>query len=74
MVLLQAKQVAAAQLAAGAGDNVAALANLEIDDELDAGTFHLRRMQWVTDLKAKGQNPYPHKFHVSLQLPAFIKT
>ena len=22
--------------------------------------------------KARGENPYPHKFHVSVQLPAYV--
>ena len=26
----------------------------------------------VQKAKARGENPYPHKFHVSMQLPAYI--
>lgn len=33
--------------------------------------FKLRLAQ-ITELKQKGENPYPHKFHVTLSLEDFI--
>ncbi len=41
-------------------------------DELDPSKYFANRMASIDALKAKGLNPYPHKFNVSLSLNAFI--
>jgi lysyl-tRNA synthetase class 2 len=28
----------------------------------------------LAEVKAKGINPYPHKFHTTMRLPEFVKT
>lgn len=33
----------------------------------------LRRVTAVQKAKARGENPYPHKYNVSIQLPAYIE-
>ena len=33
----------------------------------------LGRVAMVEKAKARGENPYPHKFDVSIQLPAYVE-
>ncbi|XP_067938324.1 lysine--tRNA ligase-like isoform X2 [Watersipora subatra] len=42
------------------------------DDDLDPTVYREHRIAQVQSLKASGQNPYPHKFHVDLSLSDFI--
>ena len=39
---------------------------------MDPSKYFANRLASVDALKAKGLNPYPHKFNVSLSLSAFI--
>lgn len=43
------------------------------ETELDATAYYDMRQKAVQDLKDAGKHPYPHKFHVSLSLAAFIE-
>ena len=76
---LQAKQAAdaaakAAAKAEAAGPEGAAAAALEDDsnEETDPTKYFENRVRAVEAAKARGDNPYPHKFHVSTQLPAYV--
>eukprot|EP00296_Roombia_truncata_P007589 JP446034.1.p1 GENE.JP446034.1~~JP446034.1.p1 ORF type:complete len:593 (-),score=245.05 JP446034.1:128-1906(-) len=50
-----------------------AAAEAEDDDEMDPTQFYENRKKALETFRAAGNNPYPHKFHVGLSLPAFIK-
>lgn len=71
----QAKQAAAAAERAAAkaakGDTVA----LEDDasEETDPTKYYENRVKAVAAAKARGDNPYPHKFEISTQLPAYVE-
>eukprot|EP00912_Choanoflagellata_sp_UC4_P001181 UC4_evm1s739 len=41
--------------------------------EMDQAQFHEYRKNQVADIKKNGKNPYPHKFHVSISMRAFIE-
>lgn len=41
-------------------------------DESDPARYHAQRLRFLEAARARGANPYPHKFHVSVQLPAFV--
>ena len=73
--LPQAKQAveAAARAAEKAAKGGAAPA-LEDDsnEETDPTKYYENRVRAVVAAKARGENPYPHKFHVSIQLPAYV--
>ena len=45
----------------------------EDEEELDPTKYYENRKNWILSEKAKGNNPYPHKFKVTISLPAFIK-
>ena len=67
-----AKAVANAAKAAEAGPSKAKKAGEE--EELDPTKYFENRCEWVKAQKSQGaggQNPYPHKFEVSLSLPDF---
>ena len=71
---LQAKQAAeaakrAAEKAAKGDDG-----KLEDDasEETDPTKYYENRVNAVLASKARGINPYPHKFHVSIQLPDYV--
>lgn len=71
----QAKQAAEAAARAAAkaanGDDV----KLEDDasEETDPTKYYENRLRTVTAARESGKNPYPHKFHVSMQLPAYVE-
>lgn len=44
----------------------------EQEEDIDPRQFRENRLQVLAALKGSGVNPYPHKFHVSLSIPAFI--
>ena len=44
----------------------------EAEGELDATQYTANRINKILSRKEKGEHPYPHKFHVDTQLPAFI--
>ncbi|VDH96965.1 Hypothetical predicted protein [Mytilus galloprovincialis] len=44
------------------------------DEEIDANEYFKLRSKSIAQLKEKGQNPYPHKFHVQMSLSTFINT
>ncbi|KAG2497954.1 hypothetical protein HYH03_004216 [Edaphochlamys debaryana] len=39
----------------------------------DPTAYFENRVKWINAKKAKGVNPYPHKFHVTMQLPEFVE-
>lgn len=45
----------------------------EEEKEIDPSEYRQLRMDHVQTLKDKGESPYPHKFHVSISLEAFIE-
>jgi lysyl-tRNA synthetase class 2 len=73
---LQAKQAAqlAERAAAAAAKGDAAGPALEDDasEETDPTKYYENRVRALSAAKARGENPYPHKFHVSMQLPAYV--
>ena len=46
--------------------------NMEEHVETDPTKYLENRKNWLTDLKKKGVNPFPHKFDVSLTIPHFV--
>ncbi|XP_064610415.1 lysine--tRNA ligase-like isoform X2 [Liolophura sinensis] len=40
--------------------------------QIDPNEYFKLRLAQITELKQKGENPYPHKFHVTLSLEDFI--
>lgn len=42
------------------------------EDELDANEYFEIRSKAISQLREAGENPYPHKFHVSISLTDFI--
>lgn len=61
-----ASEGAAAASAAGAGPAVD-------ESALSGGEYKAFRMKMLQSWEAKGINPYPHKFAVSIGLPAFLE-
>lgn len=49
----------------------AAAPTLDEDEDIDPTKYFENRLNWVTERKASGPDPYPHKFSVQLQLPAY---
>jgi len=47
--------------------------NGDNEESLDPNEYYKIRSQTVATLKSSGQNPYPHKFHVSIALSKFIE-
>ncbi|KAG8196960.1 hypothetical protein JTE90_009019 [Oedothorax gibbosus] len=48
-------------------------ANKKEEDPTDAEEYFKVRCQTIEQLKAAGESPYPHKFHVSMSLADFIQ-
>ena len=46
----------------------------ELDEDIPPEKYFESRLAWVDKKKAAGINPYPHKFHTSMQLPQFHAT
>lgn len=71
----QAKQAEAAAVRAAEkaakGDNTVHLED-DSNEETDPTKYYENRLKTVTAAKARGENPYPHKFHVTMQLPAYV--
>jgi lysyl-tRNA synthetase class 2 len=44
------------------------------DEEMDATQYYENRLKYLAAEKAKGENPYPHKFAVSMSIPKYIET
>ena len=65
------KAVEAAEKAAAKAAARAALA--ESGDNLDPSQYIANRKAAVKGLKDAGQNPYPHKFQVSMSIPQFVE-
>ena len=42
------------------------------EEETDPTAYYDNRVRAMTELEAAGVNPYPHKFQISMLLPAFI--
>lgn len=58
-------------------DGAASLAGLSLEDDsteiTDPSAYFENRVRAVNAKKAKGLNPYPHKFNVSSSIPAYIE-
>ena len=69
-------ELAAAQQAEkaskGDGDEAGALED-DSNEEVDPSLYFENRVKAIQAKKAKGINPYPHKFHVSIAVPEFVK-
>ncbi|KAI1724237.1 tRNA synthetases class II (D, K and n) domain-containing protein [Ditylenchus destructor] len=48
-------------------------ATKKMADPVDAREYTNMRIAMIEKIRATGQNPYPHKFHVSIALSEFIK-
>ncbi|KDD74634.1 class II (D, K and N) tRNA synthetase [Helicosporidium sp. ATCC 50920] len=75
--MAQKKEQQAADAAARAATKAAKSAAepaLEDDstEETDPTKYFENRVRAVQAAKAEGRNPYPHKFHASMQLPAYV--
>ena len=71
----KAEQAAAQQAekaAKGDGDEAGALED-DSNEEVDPSLYFENRVKTIQAKKAKGINPYPHKFHVSIAVPEFVK-
>ena len=62
----------AAKAAKAAAQPVKQKSEEEAEGELDATQYTANRINKILSRKEKGEHPYPHKFHVDTQLPAFI--
>lgn len=61
------------QAAQAAAKPAAAKGKVQEDEEdLDPNQYFERRVKAVKDARDAGENPYPHKFHVSSSIPDFI--
>lgn len=60
----KAKLEAEGKLPAKKGAGKASAAADEDDEDLDPNQYYERRVAAVTAAKARGDNPYPHKFQV----------
>lgn len=43
-----------------------------VDDEDDPDKYYDLRLQAIFDMKARGENPFPHKYHVDMSIPDFL--
>ncbi|CAF1704101.1 unnamed protein product, partial [Brassica napus] len=43
------------------------------DDDMDPTQYFENRLKYLAAEKAKGENPYPHKFAVSMSIPEYIE-
>uniref|UniRef100_A0A1D1ZZ14 Lysine--tRNA ligase n=1 Tax=Auxenochlorella protothecoides TaxID=3075 RepID=A0A1D1ZZ14_AUXPR len=70
----KAQQAAAAAAAAAAKADKPAVAALDDDatEETDPTKYFENRVKAVMAAKARGENPYPHKFATTIQLPAYV--
>lgn len=57
---------ALAQAASGTG-------NTKVVDPVDPSEYYNTRIQMIEKRRNAGENPFPHKFHVSISLIDFIK-
>ncbi|OTF84008.1 hypothetical protein BLA29_013569, partial [Euroglyphus maynei] len=48
-------------------------AKAKSDEELDPNEYHENRSKEITEWRESGENPYPHKFHVSISLSDYIE-
>ncbi|XP_043923063.1 lysine--tRNA ligase-like [Protopterus annectens] len=46
----------------------------DTEETLEPNQYHKIRSLAITDMKANGENPYPHKFSVSVSLSEFLET
>ncbi|XP_053200472.1 lysine--tRNA ligase-like [Panonychus citri] len=57
----------------GDGSSSGPSAGVINEDEMDENQFYLLRTQMIDNLKAKGENPFPHKYNVTISLSEFIE-
>lgn len=72
----QAKQAAqAAERSAAKAAKADTSIALEDDtsEELDPAKFYENRLKTITAMQQRGENPYPHKFEITMQLPAYVE-
>lgn len=66
------KEKDAAKKAAAAAKPASTKAAAADDEDLDPSKYFENRMKQIAAFEAAGNNAYPHKFHVALQIPAYI--
>eukprot|EP00316_Scyphosphaera_apsteinii_P023585 CAMPEP_0119311634 /NCGR_PEP_ID=MMETSP1333-20130426/23179_1 /TAXON_ID=418940 /ORGANISM="Scyphosphaera apsteinii, Strain RCC1455" /LENGTH=592 /DNA_ID=CAMNT_0007316061 /DNA_START=20 /DNA_END=1798 /DNA_ORIENTATION=+ len=70
----EAAKEAAKAAKATEGSSAAAAPLLEEDEDVDPTKFFENRSAWVEERKKADDNPYPHKFHTTMQLPQYVAT
>jgi len=70
---LEKQAAAAAATTATKTDKPKSLDLVEDEETLDPNQYYEIRQQSVANMKKNGENPYPHKFHVSSSLTDFIE-
>lgn len=69
-----AKQASQPAPAANAAASTSQQQSRESDDDLDPAQYYERRSRQILRLReTRNPDPYPHKFHVSIGLPAYIE-
>jgi len=69
----KAQKEAAKKAAAESAPKAQAKGKLEVQEEvIDPRLYKENRTKQLEDLKSKGENPWPHKFHMDLSIPDFI--
>ncbi|PRW20466.1 lysine--tRNA ligase isoform X2 isoform A [Chlorella sorokiniana] len=68
----QAAEAAARAAAKAAKGEAAAALEDDSNEETDPTKYFENRVKAVSAAKERGENPYPHKFEVSIQLPAYV--
>lgn len=46
---------------------------IKVIDPVDPSEYYNTRIEMIEKRRKAGENPYPHKFHVSISLVDFIK-
>lgn len=69
----QAKKAAEAAAAPAKAETDGVGLEDDSNEEKDPAKYYENRVAAIVAKKAKGINPYPHKFHVSCQMPAFVE-
>ena len=71
MVHAQAAQASREATEGGEGQAKAKKAS---DEELDPSQYYEARVAYVTNARAAGREPYPHKFETSMRIPEFVSS
>ena len=44
------------------------------DEDVDPTQYYANRVRALQEMESSGTNPYPHKFHVDITLPEYIRS